>query len=68
MPPRPGEVVHRAKVFADVCEERDPEYSDYEKLQIQWGEQDNYEVSRQPGGACPQSQRCVRRVIRLQQS
>ncbi|KAG2489004.1 hypothetical protein HYH03_012443 [Edaphochlamys debaryana] len=44
-----GPVVHRAKVYANVCLDKPPEYSDYERLHITWGDQDHYEVVRKVG-------------------
>ncbi|KXZ52388.1 hypothetical protein GPECTOR_9g432 [Gonium pectorale] len=51
MPPRhePGPLVQRAKIYANVCVEKEPEYSDYEQLNVAWGEQDHYEVVRKVG-------------------
>ena len=40
----PAVLEHRAKIYANVCNEREPEYSDYERLSVSWGDQDNYEV------------------------
>ena len=34
-----------ARVYANVNENRPPEYWDYENLTINWNNQDNYEVS-----------------------
>lgn len=39
----------RARVYADVNLLRPPEYWDYENLTINWGDQENYEVSRKIG-------------------
>mmetsp|Transcript_25556 Transcript_25556/g.66054 ORF Transcript_25556/g.66054 Transcript_25556/m.66054 type:complete len:388 (-) Transcript_25556:332-1495(-) len=39
----------RARVYADVNEERPKEYWDYEALSVQWGEQDDYAVVRKVG-------------------
>ncbi|GLI71650.1 hypothetical protein VaNZ11_016929 [Volvox africanus] len=49
MPPSHEAVVHRARIYADVCTEKEPEYSDYEQLSINWGDQDHYEVVRKVG-------------------
>ena len=38
-----------ARVYADVNENRPPEYWDYENLTINWNNQDNYEVVRKIG-------------------
>jgi len=38
-----------ARAYPNVCEERPPSYSDYENMQIEWGNQDNYEVVRKIG-------------------
>lgn len=38
-----------SKVYANVCAERSADYSDYESMTINWGEQDNYEVIRKIG-------------------
>eukprot|EP00455_Lapot_gusevi_P009761 TRINITY_DN1438_c0_g1_i2.p1 TRINITY_DN1438_c0_g1~~TRINITY_DN1438_c0_g1_i2.p1 ORF type:complete len:353 (-),score=79.28 TRINITY_DN1438_c0_g1_i2:144-1202(-) len=38
-----------SRVYPNVCLERPPEYSDYESLQVKWGDQDNYEVVRKIG-------------------
>ncbi|KAM0842143.1 hypothetical protein ACQ4PT_058543 [Festuca glaucescens] len=38
-----------ARVYADVNVHRPREYSDYEALSVQWGEQDDYEVVRKVG-------------------
>ncbi|KAG2441926.1 hypothetical protein HXX76_003532 [Chlamydomonas incerta] len=45
----PAVLEHRAKIYANVCNEREPEYSDYERLSVSWGDQDNYEVVRKVG-------------------
>eukprot|EP00884_Botryococcus_braunii_P011085 jgi/Botrbrau1/19979/Bobra.0059s0093.2 len=42
-------MISRARVYADVNTERPHEYSDYENLQIPWGNQDDYEVVRKVG-------------------
>mmetsp|Transcript_3190 Transcript_3190/g.8438 ORF Transcript_3190/g.8438 Transcript_3190/m.8438 type:complete len:421 (+) Transcript_3190:663-1925(+) len=38
-----------ARVYADVNQTRPSEYSDYEALTVNWGDQDNYEVVRKVG-------------------
>ena len=37
------------KLYANVCEERPKEYSNYEDFQISWGNQDYYEVIKKIG-------------------
>ena len=39
----------KARVYGDVCVQRPESYSDYEKLTVTWGDQDNYEVVRKVG-------------------
>eukprot|EP00316_Scyphosphaera_apsteinii_P020841 CAMPEP_0119309414 /NCGR_PEP_ID=MMETSP1333-20130426/15401_1 /TAXON_ID=418940 /ORGANISM="Scyphosphaera apsteinii, Strain RCC1455" /LENGTH=351 /DNA_ID=CAMNT_0007313381 /DNA_START=10 /DNA_END=1065 /DNA_ORIENTATION=- len=39
----------RARWHADVNDKRPKEYWDYESLQVQWGEQDDYQVVRKVG-------------------
>eukprot|EP00898_Chlorokybus_atmophyticus_P005693 jgi/Chlat1/6124/Chrsp409S05666 len=39
----------RARVYADVNTKRPKEYWDYESLQVQWGDQEDYEVVRKVG-------------------
>ncbi|KAK6938598.1 Protein kinase domain, partial [Dillenia turbinata] len=39
----------KARVYADINVHRPREYSDYESLTVQWGEQDDYEVVRKVG-------------------
>ncbi|KVH92477.1 Protein kinase, ATP binding site-containing protein [Cynara cardunculus var. scolymus] len=39
----------KARVYTDVNVTRPKEYWDYESLTVQWGEQDDYEVSRKVG-------------------
>ncbi len=39
----------QARVYAEICDSRPQEYWDYENLCINWGEQDNYEVTRKIG-------------------
>src|ERR1700753_101977 len=38
-----------ARVYADVNEKRPPSYWDYEKMEIPWRSQDDYEVIRKIG-------------------
>ncbi|KXG37490.1 casein kinase II subunit alpha [Sorghum bicolor] len=45
----PGAVASVARVYADANAQRPKEYWDYESLDIQWGEQDGYEVLRKVG-------------------
>merc|ERR1712032_1049599 len=42
-------IASRARVYPDVNRNRPQEYWDYEALQIQWGDQDDYEVLRKVG-------------------
>jgi len=42
-------IISKARVYADACALRPPEYSDYEALSVNWGDQDNYEVVRKVG-------------------
>uniref|UniRef100_A0A0D9ZDJ6 Casein kinase II subunit alpha n=1 Tax=Oryza glumipatula TaxID=40148 RepID=A0A0D9ZDJ6_9ORYZ len=56
MPPRigratrhPGGAASVARVYADANSQRPKEYWDYESLDIEWGEQDGYEVLRKLG-------------------
>ncbi|KAG1444921.1 hypothetical protein G6F56_010106 [Rhizopus delemar] len=44
------EIDHQiARVYANVNLERAPEYYDYDTLQIQWGDQEIYEICRKVG-------------------
>ncbi|TVU44870.1 hypothetical protein EJB05_04331, partial [Eragrostis curvula] len=45
----PGGAASVARVYADANAQRPNEYWDYESLDIQWGEQDGYEVLRKVG-------------------
>ncbi|CAL4936116.1 unnamed protein product [Urochloa decumbens] len=45
----PGGAASVARVYADANAQRPKEYWDYESLDIQWGEQDGYEVLRKVG-------------------
>ncbi|CAN6281252.1 unnamed protein product [Urochloa humidicola] len=45
----PGGAASVARVYADANAQRPKEYWDYEALDIQWGEQDGYEVLRKVG-------------------
>ncbi|GJM96720.1 hypothetical protein PR202_ga13582 [Eleusine coracana subsp. coracana] len=45
----PGGAASLARVYADANAQRPKEYWDYESLDIQWGEQDGYEVLRKVG-------------------
>jgi len=42
-------VKSRARVYADVNQHRPREYWNYEALNVQWGDQDDYEVMRKVG-------------------
>ncbi|KAL6894140.1 hypothetical protein ACP4OV_008238 [Aristida adscensionis] len=81
MPPRfgratrhPGGASSVARVYADANEQQPKEYWDYESLDIQWGEQDGYEVLRKLGkgkysevfeGFRPGSdERCVIKILK----
>ncbi|GAB2227413.1 hypothetical protein Droror1_Dr00009234 [Drosera rotundifolia] len=44
-----GEDMSKARVYADVNVVRPREYWDYESLNVQWGDQDDYEVVRKIG-------------------
>eukprot|EP00968_Pinguiococcus_pyrenoidosus_P013801 scaffold1247_cov251-Pinguiococcus_pyrenoidosus.AAC.37 len=64
----------RARVYADVNVVRDREYWDYESLQVQWGDQEMYEVLRKigrgkysevfEGVSCINSARCVVKILK----
>uniref|UniRef100_A0A0D9VZC9 Casein kinase II subunit alpha n=1 Tax=Leersia perrieri TaxID=77586 RepID=A0A0D9VZC9_9ORYZ len=45
----PGGAASVARVYADANSQRPKEYWDYESLDIEWGEQDGYEVLRKVG-------------------
>ncbi|KAH9608435.1 hypothetical protein KSS87_008708 [Heliosperma pusillum] len=45
---RPG-AASKARVYSDINVVRPKDYSDYESLTVQWGEQDDYEVVRKVG-------------------
>ncbi|KAG1680738.1 hypothetical protein FOA52_008070 [Chlamydomonas sp. UWO 241] len=49
VPPPVVDESARARVHADACIERAPEYWDYESLSVEWGDQDAYEVVRKVG-------------------
>lgn len=63
-----------SRVFADVNAKRPKDYSDYESLQINWGEQEDYEVIRKLGrgkysevfeGVCTlNSEKCVVKILK----
>eukprot|EP00877_Chromochloris_zofingiensis_P000343 jgi/Chrzof1/10309/Cz04g36230.t1 len=63
-----------ARVYADVNDKRPPDYWDYETLNVQWGEQDNYEVVRKVGrgkysevfeGMCSaNNQKCIIKILK----
>ncbi len=42
-------VASKANVYSDINVVRPRDYWDYEALQVQWGDQDNYEVVRKVG-------------------
>ncbi|MDR3547304.1 MAG: casein kinase II subunit alpha/alpha' [Candidatus Pacebacteria bacterium] len=44
-----GKLVPQPKYYANVCDERPKEYSDYENFKISWGKQDYYEVVKKVG-------------------
>ncbi|KAL5209761.1 hypothetical protein ABZP36_005384 [Zizania latifolia] len=70
----PGGAASVARVYADANTQRPKEYWDYESLDIQWGEQDGYEVLRKLGkgkysevfeGFRPGSdERCVIKILK----
>ncbi|KAF8646055.1 hypothetical protein HU200_066019 [Digitaria exilis] len=70
----PGGDASVARVYADANAQRPKEYWDYESLDIQWGEQDGYEVLRKVGrgkysevfeGFRPGSdERCVIKILK----
>ncbi|KAG8098282.1 hypothetical protein GUJ93_ZPchr0013g34362 [Zizania palustris] len=70
----PGGAASVARVYADANTHRPKEYWDYESLDIQWGEQDGYEVLRKLGrgkysevfeGFRPGSdERCVIKILK----
>ena len=37
------------KYYADVNKKKDPDYSNYESLEIEWGNQENYEIIKKIG-------------------
>lgn len=37
------------KIYANVCEELPPEYSDYENFEVKFGSQENYEIIKKIG-------------------
>lgn len=37
------------KLYANVCEELPPEYSDYENFEVKFGSQENYEIIKKIG-------------------
>mmetsp|Transcript_14165 Transcript_14165/g.42367 ORF Transcript_14165/g.42367 Transcript_14165/m.42367 type:complete len:338 (+) Transcript_14165:188-1201(+) len=64
----------RARVYADVNVVRDRDYWDYESLQVQWGDQEMYEVLRKigrgkysevfEGVSCHNDARCVVKILK----
>ena len=69
-------VLHRARIYADACVVRDPSYSDYDNISIQWGDQEKYEVVRKVGrgkysevfeGLCMEDavpERCIIKILK----
>ncbi len=63
-----------AKVYADVNVQRPADYSDYEALTVQWGDQENYEVVRKVGRGkysevfeginIQNNQRCIIKILK----
>lgn len=39
----------KPKLYANVCKEMPPEYSDYEHFEIKWGKQEDYEIIKKIG-------------------
>ncbi|KAJ4826671.1 Casein kinase II subunit alpha-4, chloroplastic [Turnera subulata] len=70
---RPG-APSKARVYADVNVIRPKDYSDYESLTVQWGEQDDYEVSRKVGRGkysevfegvhCTNNEKCIIKILK----
>ncbi|KHN06012.1 Casein kinase II subunit alpha, partial [Glycine soja] len=70
---RPG-ASSKARVYADVNVVRPKEYWDYESLNVQWGEQDDYEVVRKVGRGkysevfegvhCTDGEKCVIKILK----
>ncbi|KAG5040416.1 hypothetical protein JHK85_012892 [Glycine max] len=70
---RPGSS-SKARVYADVNVVRPKEYWDYESLNVQWGEQDDYEVVRKVGRGkysevfegvhCTDGEKCVIKILK----
>ncbi|KAL4343795.1 hypothetical protein AHAS_Ahas11G0114100 [Arachis hypogaea] len=70
---RPG-ASSKARVYADVNVVRPKEYWDYETLNVQWGEQDDYEVVRKVGRGkysevfegvhCTDNEKCVIKILK----
>jgi casein kinase II subunit alpha len=70
---RPG-APSKARVYVDVNVVRPKEYWDYESLTVQWGEQDDYEVSRKVGRGkysevfegvhCTDNEKCVIKILK----
>ncbi|KAI9113673.1 hypothetical protein K1719_015600 [Acacia pycnantha] len=70
---RPG-AASKARVYADVNVIRPKEYWDYESLTVQWGEQDDYEVSRKVGRGkysevfegvhCTDNEKCIIKILK----
>ncbi|GJT97355.1 casein kinase II subunit alpha [Tanacetum coccineum] len=64
----------KAKVYADVNVVRPKDYSDYESLAVQWGEQDDYEVVRKVGRGkysevfegfhCVDDEKCIIKILK----
>ncbi|QCD81525.1 casein kinase II subunit alpha [Vigna unguiculata] len=70
---RPG-ASSKARVYADVNVVRPKEYWDYESLNVQWGEQDDYEVVRKVGRGkysevfegvhCTDGEKCIIKILK----
>lgn len=67
-------VMSQARVYADVNVHKPQEYWDYENAQLEWGNQDDYEVVRKVGRGkysevfegvhVPDQQRCVIKILK----
>eukprot|EP00762_Andalucia_godoyi_P001912 ANDGO_06045.mRNA.1 Casein kinase II subunit alpha len=62
-----------SRVYADACARRQRDYSQYEELNIRWGEQDNYEIVRKVGrgkysevfeGLTCNEDRCIIKILK----
>eukprot|EP01087_Luapelamoeba_hula_P004025 TRINITY_DN1398_c0_g1_i1.p1 TRINITY_DN1398_c0_g1~~TRINITY_DN1398_c0_g1_i1.p1 ORF type:complete len:348 (-),score=62.86 TRINITY_DN1398_c0_g1_i1:67-1110(-) len=64
----------RARVYADVCQRRPPDYSDYERYVVQWGLQEPYEIVSKVGRGkysevfeainVPENERCIIKILK----